>query len=206
MKTLRTLFTALGGLLLLCAAPLARSANPAYVRISTASGADAWESRENGVPLDARYSHSAVWTGSEMIVWGGLFSGALNDGSRFNPAANRWVPLSATGAPSARSQHTAVWTGSEMIVWGGTYGPILNDGGLFTDTWSYHPRPLGVTLTFGPITPGGTYTVQRSSDLAAGSWGTLPGAVVSDFGTERTVIDPFVTSDKAFYRVFSGTP
>ena len=35
--------------------------------------------------------HTAVWTGSEMIVWGGFDGGYLNDGGRYNPAANSWT-------------------------------------------------------------------------------------------------------------------
>ena len=69
-----------------------------------------------------------------MIVWGGYGSGYLNDGGRFNPAANSWTAVAATGAPTARDFHTAVWTGSEMIVWGGSVGASdLND------TWFYTP-------------------------------------------------------------------
>ena len=33
---------------------------------------DAWQQRANGTPPAARYDHTAVWTGSEMIVWGGV--------------------------------------------------------------------------------------------------------------------------------------
>ena len=55
-----------------------------------------------------------------MIVWGGYGNGSsLNDGGRYNPAANSWTAVTTNGAPAARAMHTAVWTGSEMIVWGG---------------------------------------------------------------------------------------
>jgi len=75
-----------------------------------------------------------VWTGSEMIVWGGgNVSGLFNDGGRYHPTADSWAPVSTSGAPSARGDHTAVWTGSEMIVWGGDNGSLLND------TFSYTP-------------------------------------------------------------------
>ena len=67
--------------------------------------------------------HTAVWTGSEMIVWGGCdgFS-CLNTGGRYNPSTDSWTATSTTNAPAARYSHTAVWTGSEMIVWGGYDG------------------------------------------------------------------------------------
>ena len=42
-----------------------------------------------GAPA-ARYHHTAVWTGSEMIVWGGYNgSSYLNDGGRYNPAGEQ---------------------------------------------------------------------------------------------------------------------
>jgi hypothetical protein len=53
----------------------AASANYTLPRISDPSGAcigDTWTPTNlTGAP-DARDSHTAVWTGSEMIVWGGL--------------------------------------------------------------------------------------------------------------------------------------
>ena len=66
------------------------------------------------------YYHTAVWTGSEMIVWGGLTTAAaLNTGGRYDPATDSWTATSTTNAPEARYYHTAVWTGTGMIVWGG---------------------------------------------------------------------------------------
>ncbi len=94
-----------------------------------------------------RAGHVAVWTGTEMIVWGGATgsaSGFLGDGARFNPATNRWSPMSRIGAPSPRRDATAVWTGSEMIVWGGDDGAARGDGARYdpaTDTW----RPMTQT-------------------------------------------------------------
>ena len=67
-----------------------------------------------------RTGHAAVWTGSEMIVWGGdSGSTFLNTGGRYNPSTDSWIATSTTNAPQGRESHTAVWTGSEMIVWGG---------------------------------------------------------------------------------------
>jgi N-acetylneuraminic acid mutarotase len=79
-----------------------------------------------------------------MIVWGGLNSGMLDTGGRYNPTTDTWTPTSTTGAPSRRGRHTVVWTGNEMIVWGGwdPYYPglgYLNTGGRYdplTDTWT----------------------------------------------------------------------
>ncbi len=96
-----------------------------------------------GAP-EARDSHAAVWTGKEMIVWGGEISTMeydiwLNSGGRYEPQADKWVPMSTVNAPSGRTT-SAVWTGSQMIVWGGglTTGS-LNTGGRYspaTDSWT----------------------------------------------------------------------
>ena len=73
----------------------------------------------NGAP-DPREDYTAVWTGSEMIVWGGWDGfNALDSGGRYNPSTDSWVATSFSGAPAPRANHTAVWTGTEMIVWGG---------------------------------------------------------------------------------------
>ena len=104
--------------------------------------ADVWAATSTVNAPVARHAHTAVWTGSEMIVWGGeAVSGYLNSGSRYNPTTDSWTATSTSGVPAARSQHTAVWTGSEMIVWGGvSNGPTyINTGGRYnpsTNSWT----------------------------------------------------------------------
>ena len=81
---------------------------------------DSWTATSTTNAPSGRYLHTAVWTGSEMIVWGGVMvTDDLNTGGRYNPSTDTWTATSTTNAPSARDDHTAVWTGSEMIVWGG---------------------------------------------------------------------------------------
>ena len=65
-----------------------------------------------------RLWHTAVWTGSRMIVWGGDASPYTNTGGRYDPLTDSWTPVSTAG-PSARALHTATWTGTRMVVWGG---------------------------------------------------------------------------------------
>ena len=84
---------------------------------------DTWDTTSiiGDVPA-ARSGHTAVWTGTEMIVWGGGGGGAeFNDGGHYNPTTNTWTAMATTGAPSPRFWQTAVWTGDEMVVWGGGY-------------------------------------------------------------------------------------
>ena len=105
---------------------------------------DGWiATSTTNAPL-GRESHTAVWTGSSMIIWGGYFfdgnNNYLNTGGRYSPGTNSWTATSTINAPVGRETHGAVWTGSEMIIWGGL-GDVgyLNTGGRYnpaTDSWT----------------------------------------------------------------------
>ena len=99
---------------------------------------DGWTAVTTTAAPAARYNHTAVWTGSELIVWGGYGGGNLNTGGRYNPANDGWTAVTTRGAPAARNGHTAVWAGGEMIVWGG-FG---NGSTYLGDTFSYTPSRL----------------------------------------------------------------
>ena len=98
----------------------------------------------NGPFTDLEHS-SAVWTGSQMIVWGGRGSSIItNHGWRYDPSSDVWTPTSLDGAPSPRAGHTAVWSGTEMIVWGGEKSSAgwAADGARYdplADTWRSMP-------------------------------------------------------------------
>ncbi|MBN2497444.1 MAG: hypothetical protein JXR96_22825 [Deltaproteobacteria bacterium] len=95
--------------------------------------------------LDApvgRFGHTAVWTGREMVVWGGAYPGQLLDsGGIYDPYTDSWTPTSSVDAPAPRKGHRAIWTGERMIVWGGDVEGeegYTNTGGIFdpsTNTW-----------------------------------------------------------------------
>ncbi|PYL50695.1 MAG: hypothetical protein DMF33_12135, partial [Verrucomicrobia bacterium] len=121
---------------------------------------DTWTPTSVTNAPDARRWHTAVWTGSEMIVWGGISSSGsnLNTGGRYNPSTDSWTATSTTNAPAARELHTAVWTGSEMIVWAGfeiESDSYVNTGGRYnpsTDSWT-------ATSTAGAPAGRGRHTV-----------------------------------------------
>ena len=94
---------------------------PEIAAVAAPCESDAWTATSMTGAPSARVAHTAVWTGSEMIVWGGTTGGSsnFNTGGRYNPATDSWMTTNTTGAPSARYVHIALWTGSEMIVWGG---------------------------------------------------------------------------------------
>src|SRR5205814_2362232 len=106
-----------------------RATNPgaAFYRppeISVPNGCtdDTWPATTTISAPAGREYHTAVWTGSEMIVWGG-WNGTtyFNTGGRYNPSTDTWTATNTTNAPAGREYHTAVWTGSEMIIWGGFF-------------------------------------------------------------------------------------
>jgi len=102
---------------------------------------DTWAATSTVDAPGPRSGHTAIWTDSEIIVWGGFGGGWLNTGGRYDPATDSWTATSTEGAPSAAQDHTAVWTGTEMIVWGGegSGGYRVNSGGRYdpaTDSWT----------------------------------------------------------------------
>jgi hypothetical protein len=59
--------------------------------------------------LNAPQSGSAVWTGTEMIMWNGNTSLQYpNAGGRYNPTADEWTPMSITNQPQPRGSGAAV--------------------------------------------------------------------------------------------------
>lgn len=102
-------------------------------------------------PLAGRTGAVSVWTGKEVVVWGGdAFDGSTSqyipDGARYDPVADRWRRLPP--APiKGRIGAFGVWTGTTFLVWGGyewrggTDVPAL-DGALFdpaTNRWELVP-------------------------------------------------------------------
>ena len=134
-----------GGIILSLDATSASSTAGGYVNIGTIPLlAERWETR--WIQPSPRQKHTALWTGSQMLIWGGGDAGVfLNTGGRYNPATDGWQPITTGSAPSGRWGHRVVWTGTEMLVWGGRAdGNVdLADGARYnpaTDTWTPLPN------------------------------------------------------------------
>jgi N-acetylneuraminic acid mutarotase len=133
-----------------------------------------------GVP-SARFIHTAVWTGTEMIVWGGANSGTgfLNSGGLYNPASDSWTVVATNGTPAVRGYHTAVWAGSEMIIWGGYYYDGLphyfNDGGRYDPTSNSWTT---VTTAGAPAARASHTAVWTGSGMIV--WGGENGSYFND--------------------------
>jgi hypothetical protein len=112
-----------------------------------------------------RASHVAVWTGSEMIVFGGTDASLAQfvDGARYEPETDTWSPMSA---PTFGGRHlSAVWTGAEMVVWGGPDASGRYDPA--TDSW----RDLG-SPSRRPIAGPSSSMVWTGSEVIVWGGGT----------------------------------
>lgn len=106
---------------------------------------DSWATiSTQGAPNPA-VGHHAVWTGEEMVVWGGQSGGLTGPFTRaggvYLPATDSWRPMSAQGAPSERVWASAVWTGASVLIWGGapTTTASADEGARYdpkTDQWT----------------------------------------------------------------------
>lgn len=127
-------------------------------------------------PLAGRSTMAAVWTGRQMLIWGGDGpDGQFADGATYDPRADAWTllprsPLSARNAPAA------VWTGEEVILWGGSSG-----SGDHRDGAAYNP----VTRRWRSI-PEAPFA---SAGRPVGLW----------TGTEMIVLAGFNSRDAAAY-------
>src|SRR5437899_1617564 len=122
-----------------------------------------------------RYNPRAVWTGSEMIAWGGGGNGVLNTGGRYNPGTDSWTATNTTNAPDGRAYHTAVWTGSDVIVWGG-----VGSGPIGLNSGGrYNPSSDSWTATSTSSAPAGRF---QHSAVWTGSEMIVWGGNAGQFG------------------------
>lgn len=154
-------------------------------------------------PVVGRTFPVVVWTGTEVVVWGGEepSEGAWHaDGAAFNPATGVWRDL-AESPLSPRSEHVAVWTGEEVII---CCGRIVGGGAPAAaynpeaDQWREIPAAPGFSpafaeavwtgeemLVFGGVGGGGTTNLVAAAayNPATDSWRRLADL---PYGLERT--------------------
>ncbi len=155
---------------------------------TTCPDTEAWDPISTELAPEDRSEHTVVWTGTEMIVWGGdgLSSGRLNTGGRYDPLLDTWSEMTTVDAPSARTGHTAVWTGSEMIVWGGRSDAGLEDsGGRYDpalDAWT------ATTATGAPAARRDHTAIWTGSEMIV--WGGDAGEWCNDPLADGAEYDP----------------
>ena len=137
-------------------------------------------------PIGARTGASVVWTGTELLAWGGLSVAepavAHADGAAYNPQTGGWRML-PTAPLSPRFEQASAWDGTEMLVWGGYDGQpkatdrVANDGAAYdptTNRW----RPLPAA----PLSAraGAIAVWTRSTMVVLGGFGDGSGQVPRD--------------------------
>jgi hypothetical protein len=147
--------------------------------------------REGSVVAD-RTDPVTVWTGREVLVWGGVVEASAArttyavDGAAFDPTTGTWRTLAP--APLSPDRYAGVWTGTELVVIGG--GEATVDGAAYdpvTDTWrdiAYPPLALVESrLTFrdGVVYVSGAV---RTGEAVTGRAGTMAYDVATDRWTE----------------------
>ena len=140
-------------------------------------------------PPEVRSRAAIVWTGTELLVWGGyVFTGsgdkpAEADGYVFDARGRRWGQL-ARSPLAPRAYSASAWTGEELLVWGGTDGrqeQFFDDGAAYdpeTDSWRRLPR--------APIGPRAPLSVWTGHEVIV--WGTA--VRVGDRPRDGAAYDP----------------
>jgi hypothetical protein len=77
--------------------------------------------------------NSTAWTGSKLLTYGALPSGA-GWGGIYDPQTNTWAEMApAPSQLAGRVPDVVVWTDSSAIIYGGQFnGGYFGDGALFT--------------------------------------------------------------------------
>src|SRR5204863_94677 len=101
---------------------------------------------DDGYAMNA-FPQTAIWTGSEVLVWGIMEAHPEGDhnllsdrGARYDPLTDAWRATSSANAPaSVVGKKHAFWTGQSMLIWGGEgCGGRCGDGAAYdptSDTW-----------------------------------------------------------------------
>lgn len=89
-------------------------------------------------PISPRFQHAAVWTGDEMIVFGGYDGGEGGESgaAAYSLASGAWRQL-ADPPGEVRGTPVAVWTGTEVVAFGGDHDGSAQ-GAIYdprTDDW-----------------------------------------------------------------------
>jgi len=130
---------------------------------------DSWLSVQSNAGTELRTDFSWVWTGTELVIWGGETSaGDVGTGARYTPATNSWYTMSNTNAPSPRRNAKMFWTGTEIIIYGGETGfnTILNTGAKYNpanDTWT------AISMANAPQTRDGYSAIMAGNKMVI--WG-----------------------------------
>ena len=133
-----------------------------------------------------RSSSAGVWTGSQLVVWGGLSRqnstanlacqrgscDAAEGGALYDPATDSWLPMNTEGGPYPRALATMMMADGAVVVFGGrgAHGGPMASGGVYhpgSDSWTAIEGGPGVEGHPSSAIDGGCLVVHGSKHNAA---------------------------------------
>jgi hypothetical protein len=140
-------------------------------------------------PLSARADQSTLWTGSDLLIWGGqsvstqvvcpCATHSLNDGSLYDPKSNTWTTM-APSPLSAREDAASVWTGHLALFWGGQSVSTYYSSSALSNGASYNPSTnRWELLPKSPLSPRLAVTALWTGKVAIFLGGQAPPVVSS---------------------------
>ncbi len=145
-----------------------------------------WSMVSPGSPPSNRYEHSAVWTGDELIIWGGRNGGTyLGDGASYDPSVGVWSTIASAGI-AGRVDHAAVWCDNTMVIWGGSApgNTYYNTGSVYipgSNTW--------VAMSTSPLTARSNMVAVCYNNLVY-FWGGMVDTGSTVYFGDGAVFDP----------------
>ncbi|MBC7533344.1 MAG: hypothetical protein H7318_17370 [Oligoflexus sp.] len=147
--------------------------------------ANSWTQIKAPQNFGVRHDALAVWTGKEVMIWGGFRKSGnttewVYDGALYNPSTGVWTTLARPNwwTPKASTwefdpRQSIVWTGDEAIVWGGIDPSGQPLGAIFNpkdQSWS----KMNTSSEYAPQRIAGHSAIWTGSKMIV--WGGYEGA------------------------------
>ena len=162
-----------------------------------------WITGTTSGQADPRSRPVGIWTGQQLLVWGGIgqSGNSLGSGGLFDPVANGWTPIASSQVIGSRFGHSIIWTGQRGVVWGGLgangavnsgaqYNPVLHIWSTSTTTQGAPTARLDHTAVWN-----GQYMVV---------WGGQDGK--GSYFNDTALYDPVADSWTTGANASAGTP
>lgn len=133
-------------------------------------------------PLGVRGDAAVVWTGAEVVVWGGDVEAAnmglpgpdrtYRDGAAFDPTTRKWRELSPSPLPDSDVTPIGVMTPGGVLIVRGQASALWRPA---DNTWlAVDEAPMSV----GDLVAGGSVAISQGAnallDIESGRWRSLP--------------------------------
>lgn len=172
---------------------------------------DTWETLPNTNAPPGRTEGSAVWTGTEVVWFGGRqFVGGCSpfcwywESYAYSSVTGSWIqkadPARVSGSHFARFGHAAAWVGGAMIAYGGS-----NPYTVFSNAEAFDPA-LNAWVNLPDAPDARTYAGGAGLGGKAYFWGgqrLVDASEASDVFGDGLVYDP---ATRAWARAMNGAP